>query len=255
MAIVTTDDTHYKDIAAALRETTGDQRPRQSCDMSAGIYEAHDKAYTSGYTDGQDEGYAEGYQLGVSDGFVWGERETEAACQSRHFSLVVPGSGTDALTFSLPFEPDLLCVMGSEPTVLTRKNNAVMAVLDLRALGLVGGFLLSFDEGTNMKQMMVTSVTSLKRYSRTEDGLVTLTGIDTKTSGVMAAFSPQVHYAVTAVKYTDRTDRQRITDMVRSLTGSGSLTLNRAKVSAAFTEEEWQALMAEKPGWTFAFIG
>jgi hypothetical protein len=35
---------------------------------------------------------------------------------------------------------------------------------------------------------------------------------------------------------------------------SGSVTLNQAKVNAAFTDEEWAALIAEKPNWTFTFI-
>lgn len=56
------------------------------------------------------------------------------------------------------------------------------------------------------------------------------------------------------MKYTDKTDKERIAEMVNGLTGSGSLTLNKNKVNAAFTTEEWNALIATKPDWTFAFI-
>ena len=63
-----------------------------------------------------------------------------------------------------------------------------------------------------------------------------------------------VPYTMIAVKYVQQTDKERIADFVGRLTGSGSVTLNKAKVNASFTDSQWAALIATKPNWTFSWI-
>ena len=183
-----------------------------------------------------------------------GKSAAAAECQAKHFTTVIEGDGGDTLSFNVPFEPDLISVTGYDPTVLLEENNAMQLIYDLRAFGIMGGMVL-ISMVNSSKLAALTSVSALSRYSREADGTVTIRNIkDTgmKTGGI---FRPNVMYSVSAVKYTDKTDRQRITAMVERLTGKGSLTVNRAKVNAAFTDEEWAALIATKPDWTFAFIG
>ena len=180
----------------------------------------------------------------------------DTGCEKKHFTTVVPGTGEGSLSFHVPFEPDLLCVSGLWTATLTEKNNLIAFVCDLRNFGQIGGFSTSHTTGNTVKLTSYTTISVLSRYSRQENGLVTLANITTEAnSGVNSIFSDQIQYTVTAVKYTDKTDKERITEYVESLTGSGKATLNRAKVNAAFTDEEWAALIAPKPGWTFAFIG
>lgn len=172
----------------------------------------------------------------------------------RHFSAVIEGTGEDTLSFYVPFEPDLISVTGYDPTVLLEENNAMQLIYDLRSFGLMGGMVL-ISKVNSSKLAALTSVSAATRYSREENGTVTIQNIKDAAMTSGGIFRTNVMYSVSAVKYTDKTDRQRITEMVQRLTGKGSLTVNRAKVNAAFTDEEWAALIAQKPGWTFAFIG
>lgn len=56
MAIVTTDDKHYKDIANALREHIGVQEQYKPEDMAKRISIVHDEGFNSGYTGGLEDG-------------------------------------------------------------------------------------------------------------------------------------------------------------------------------------------------------
>lgn len=257
MAIVKTDNKHYKNIAEAIREATGNQKPFAPYEMAEGVHSAHDKGYETGFTDGDTEGWQEGYQVGVSDGYVWGEQTATDACKAKYYATVIPGSGETTLSFHVPFEPDLICIVGFDPTCLLVNYTNMLFVFDVAAFGLMGGFVVT-SKGSNVQNGAMTTVTALNRYSQASDGTVTIQKIIALSGNPDGTFASNVMYSVTAVKYTDKTDKERITEMVNSLDGSAegkSLTLNRAKVNAAFTTEEWNALIATKPNWTFAFTG
>jgi hypothetical protein len=228
MAIVKTDNKHYSAIAGALRtalETVGTYRPEDMAPAVPMVYEA---------------------------GVVDGKAEAEARCSMKHFVTVLPGSGQTSITVHVPFEPQFVMIAGYGPTAILVNNTAMALICDLVAFGMMGGSINRWN-GSTVAQTSLTTVSIYDRYSRDEDGFVTLTAKINNTSS--AVFAENVQYTLIAVKYTDKTDRERITEMVNGLTGSGSVTMNKAKVSAAFTDEEWEALIATKPDWTFAFVG
>lgn len=228
MAIVTTDDRHYGEIAAALR----------SCLSSNGVYRPGEMAQE--------------IPTVFEAGAAAGREEREQECQMEHFATVLPGSGTDTLTFHVPFEPDAVTIIGFDPVALAVNRTVMFFNYDLRAFGILGGFIQgSYNQKTT--SIAMTTESAKTRYSRREDGTVTIGNCNPDSASHL--FTAGVMYSVTAVKYTDKTDRERITEMVTGLTGSGSLILNKGKVNAAFTDEEWAALIAQKPNWTFAFIG
>ncbi len=226
MAIVTTDNRHYRDMAEALRTALGTDGTYRPAEMAAAVPAV----------------------------YAAGEKQAEAVCAGRHYVTVLPGSGETAMSFHVPIEPDLLVVIGYDPTVLAKDYQVMMFVYDIAAFGLMGGYMLT-NFNQNAYSLAMTTVSALAKYSRAADGTVTLDNIKGNNSHPVGTFAENVQYSVTAVKYTDKTDKERITEMVEGLTGSGSLTLNKAKVSAAFTDEEWKALIATKPDWTFAFVG
>ena len=65
MATVITDDKHYSDIAAKIRERAESDAVYKPSEMAAGIEAVHAKAYENGHTDG----YAEGNLIGSEEGY------------------------------------------------------------------------------------------------------------------------------------------------------------------------------------------
>lgn len=220
MAIMRTDDAHYAAIADALRQHTGTEDTFQPARMAQAVGAVYAAA--------------------------------GAACAAKHFTAAVPGSGEQRLQFSLPFAPDYLAVLCSDGGDLYGNGgNLVYSVyFDFAAFGLLGG-VSQVTDSSGLHNIAMTTESIHNRYSRADDGTVTIENVGEGTIGV---FGEGRDYLICAVKYDRASDKDRITGYVRSLTGSGSATMNRAKVEAAFTEEEWAALTAEKPGWTFSFI-
>lgn len=85
MAIVRTDDKHYKAIADTLREYgqgntkfTPDEMPQgiiHNClgHFSAGKTEGYNYGYIDGYDSGETDGYTDGFSDGYNDGYTFGE--------------------------------------------------------------------------------------------------------------------------------------------------------------------------------------
>lgn len=219
-----------------------------------GYMKGREEGYSQGYSEGEAEGHFQGRQEGYSQGYTAGEESATNVCHAKHYATVIQGSGTTTLSFHVPFEPDLICIVGFDPTCLLVKYTNMLFVYDVAAFGLMGGFVVT-SKGSNVQNGAMTTVSALSRYSRDEAGTVTIQKIVAISGNPEGVFAKNVMYSVTAVKYTDKTDKERITEMINGLTGSGSLTLNRTKVNAAFTDEEWSDLIATKPDWTFAFVG
>lgn len=86
MAIVTTDDQHYKDIAATIRMNAAEPDAYTPENMSSAINNACENQYTignndgyqTGYVHGQTDGYNDGYNDGETDGYIMGEQSGHA---------------------------------------------------------------------------------------------------------------------------------------------------------------------------------
>ena len=176
---------------------------------------------------------------------------TDNGCATNHFVHSFVGDGSTSVSFCVPFEPDSLQIVGFDPHLPKRSFALAGFSCDLRAFGTLGGLAAFGSEtGSSLSTALFTTTTLLNRYSRTEDGMVTIQNISSK--GVF--FGKDFVYTVIAVKYADRSDKERITDFVNNLTGSGTVALNQGKVRAAFTDEEWAVLIATKPEQTFSWI-
>lgn len=209
---------------------------------TAGTYCDRDMVLTgAGHTDADlqtkfDEGLAQGV----------------AACTAKHFSCALKGTGTGSASFYVPFRPDLVLIVGFDPTYGVQQCNVLALFLaDLGAFGLCGGYCAYSSDTGSTKSTLYSSTSVLNRCHCAENGIITVQNLINSTS---VFFDATYTYTAIAVKYTDQTDRERITDYVNSLTGSGTATFNQAKVNAAFTDNEWAALIATKPGWTFTWI-
>ena len=169
-------------------------------------------------------------------------------CNQYHFAATLFGDGTDSLTFKLPFLPDTVQVLCTDPRIVLRDNAADIFLADLGALGLMAGFF-AYADGGGIKGTAMTVATMLSRITVEEDGTVTVHNI--KNDTVPCTFQQGMPYYVVAAKLSDMELRQRYEEFVESLTGSGTAHICKAKVDAVFTAQEWAALKATKPGWTF----
>ena len=72
---------------------------------------------------------------------------------------------------------------------------------------------------------------------------------------VPVRFDANTDYIVLASKTETRTDKEILTDFVSGLADAGgTVTLSQAAIDAAVTDDEWAALLATKPNWTFTLI-
>lgn len=165
-------------------------------------------------------------------------------CHKYHYTAVITGDGSDTLTLPLPFAPDTVQIICTDPRIMLRNNTVMFYTADLSSLGFAGAVHTSIRDGKLASSAM--TVESLNaRVHRAEDGTVTINCV----SGDV--YGPDLTYKVVATKLTDKTYRQRYEEFVEGLTGSGTAQVCKKKVCEAFTAEEWAALTATRPGWTF----
>lgn len=204
-----------------------------------------ERAGTSGKLD-----FPSGMVSAVPSVFTAGEEAERKRCVAKHYAEVFYGNGQTSVSFHVPFEPDFIAVLCSDSDVYKESSGVVYsATFDLASFGFIAGVGYTSTANGIVGQLM-TSISVLNRYSRSADGTVTLQNIGS-TAGLFFSGRP---YFVVAIKYIEKTDKERITEYIQSLGDSGSATLNKAKIDAAFTAEEWSALIATKPNWTFAYL-
>lgn len=181
---------------------------------------------------------------------------TTENCNARHFVTEFYGNGQMAYTLNIPFEPDLILLMGMDPMVFVGSSNIAICTIDLRPIGMAAGVYYVQETGMVFYGTLMTSKSYKTRYTRAANGDITLQGMTIASPAVNGVFSKNIKYKLAAVKYTDKTDKEMITDFVNNLPSgsSGSVTMLQEKVNACFTTAEWSALIATKPNWTFAMF-
>ena len=185
--------------------------------------------------------------------FKAGESAEAARCAGKHFVTTAVGDGTGTLVFDMPFEPDFIIISSFNAYIQKKPDQILYLLYDLRALGMISGtgLYLKKDDGTVTLPMM-TATTTKKRFL-IADGVCTVTNIPiSATTGNPTVFSEGEEYFISAIKYIDKTDKERMTEYINALSDDGgTVTLSQVKKEANFTEEEWATLIAAKPNWTF----
>ena len=181
-------------------------------------------------------------------------------CQNRHFAAVVTGNGSMELTLPVSFEPDLIEVVSHNPAIRAVKGILASCQIDLSALGQIGGmFSMTSGPGTGStlgtySNILMATPSLETRCRRNADGTLTLGNFTYDT--MQGIWGEGVEYLVTAVKSVEKNDRQRIEESIRRLPEDGAYKIHilKKKMEAAFTQEEWDDLIAERPGYTFVMV-
>ena len=93
MAIVKTDDKHYKNLAAAIRSRTGNTHTYKPEDLPAGVDAVFIKGYDVGKSDGIVEGYMDGARAGEEEvkAIFWNNYQIDGGRQNYNYAFA--GSG------------------------------------------------------------------------------------------------------------------------------------------------------------------
>lgn len=174
-----------------------------------------------------------------------------SGCVQQHFVQNFVGDGGTSRSFQVPFEPDFIQIFCFDPTVINKASVLASFFYDQRAFGLYAGTYQYGSGSGSLKNGAFSTTSASTRYVRAEDGTITVKDFASNAAVVYGAGLP---YTIIAVKYAEQSDKERITSFVNGLTGSGSVTLNQAKVNAAFTADEWAELIGTKPNWTFNLV-
>ena len=181
----------------------------------------------------------------------------ENECRTKHSSAVVTGDGSSRLTFDLSFMPDVLHIMTNAPDIRTQANIISHLEIDFAALGqLAETYSCTTGNGNGTGTYMFglsSPTTAYSRFSMDESGTATVK--DVMAGDVACAFAEGVDYIVTAIKAELKPLKTRLEESVARLPDTAcSARYQIAKVQEAFSEEQWDALIATKPNCTFTML-
>jgi len=166
------------------------------------------------------------------------------------FVRTVNGDGTGTLAVEIPFSPDALLVYTQSPYAAAETYQNIMTVYDLR----------TFLRYCGMNRVIATSNTwnTQALLNQSEKRPVYASGVlsvapGTVVGGHTCVYNASVPYTVVAVKYTEKSDRELLTEVIAGLPDSAyTATFSQYRVNATVTESEWAALTQTKPNVTFA---
>lgn len=165
---------------------------------------------------------------------------------SRYAVAFVTGDGTNIISFACPFEPDCFFVTAHGGAAISADNAIMQMVFDARSFARYGGMYRSRKGGAN-SQGTFSSATGGNYFGRS-DGACTLE----VPSSLNAPYINGAQYICTAVKYTDKSDRELLEEEIELLSDvGGAVQYSKARINATVTEEEWQEIIAAKENWTF----
>lgn len=292
MALVVTDDKHYKDIADAIRNGAPDGHHMKALDfkpseMPAAVElacsESEDAGYWMGYGDGERNGYSDGFQEGYDDGFTVGE-QTE---YDRFWNAYQQnGSRTDyQRAFSGPcwnaetlhpkyniapkwggatamFQGNMF------PGSLKQHFESIGKSLDFSALSSATNIFYGASTITELPDL---DFGSCKEFSSVFVGCTSLHTLKIKVSETMP-FSSGFTNCSALVNFTiegtvgqnglnlqwstklSKTSIESVVNALSTTTSGLSVTLSKTAVNTAFATEEWATLAATKSNWTINLV-
>ena len=165
---------------------------------------------------------------------------------SRYVTAFVTGDGTNSISFDVPFKPDAVFVTYHGANVFAVSNSLLQAVFDFRSFAPTSG-MYRVQIGGSVKQGAVSNANG-RDYFRYADGVCTVEVL----ASYGTPFLSGTQYVCTAVKYTDKTDKELLAEEIALLPNdSRTVQYSRDRVYGAVTEEEWAEIIGPKDNITF----
>lgn len=166
---------------------------------------------------------------------------------SKYATALVTGDGTNSISFDVPFEPDAVFVTYHGADVFAVANSALAAVFDFRSFAEQAGVLRVRRNSSNM-QANVSAATG-KTVFNVADGGCTVT----LPSAYGTPFLNGTQYVCTAVKYTDKSDRELLEEEIALLANeTRTIEYSKSRIYATVTAAEWQLMIAHLDNITFS---
>ena len=214
------------------------------------IAENLEDIYGVGFTGGQAEGYSRGYNTGMLEGGIAGR----LPCLTNHYITSFFGSGTKELIQEIPFEPDIVTVYTTHSYTSQMPNCYRGFTVDMRACGRhMGNVFYVLGEGITKSSWLVSNLD--KENVAYPDGKFHFHLVSESVKDVV--WVPHIRYNMVAVKFPDENPRDLLVEQIEALPDAvpqgctGQLSYTESVVYTYFTPEEWAALTAKKPNWTF----
>ena len=167
----------------------------------------------------------------------------------RYATALVVGDGTNIVTFACSFEPDCIFVTPHGADAMSADNAIMQMVFDRRSFARHGGMYRAKKDASNTQGTMASA--SGRTYFAWADGICTVE----VPSSLNAPYITGTQYICSAVKYTDKSDRELLEEEIALLAETGaSIQYSKKRINDTVTEAEWQALIAQKPNRTFTLI-
>lgn len=166
---------------------------------------------------------------------------------SKYATALVTGDGTNTISFAVPFEPDAVFVTYHGANVFAVSNSLLQAVFDFRSFATSSGMYRVYREGKFLQGAV--SNANGRDYFRYADGVCTVEVL----ASYGTPFLSGTQYVCTAVKYTDKTDKELLAEEISLLPNdSRTVQYSRDRVYGAVTEEEWAEIIGGKNKITFS---
>ena len=164
----------------------------------------------------------------------------EAKHTSRYAVAFVTGDGTKNISFDCPFEPDYIAVQYHGAAASSAAASVTGMYFDRRAFAFHGGFYTVRLNSTNYIGTVGSATGG--DYFTWADGICEVI-IPSKLN---ATYIDGCQYICTAVKYTDKSDRELLEEELSLLEPTGgTLYYSEARVTSVMTIEEFEALIPE----------
>lgn len=214
-------------IADAIRDKTGSAGLLTLDDMAASVPEVYEAGRTA-------------------------EKED---CDAQFFKTSFIGNNTTAVSLNIPFLPDILTISTFSDYATARRKNTLWTIeFDTRSAsryqGLIGQITSAGQAG--LSRVGGNSLPNCYTYA---NGVFTW-----KHPSLTPVFTSNARYFVSAAKFPETSAKAAITEEISLLPdtvpseANGTLEYYSATVNKYFTAEEWAALIATKPKWTFSML-
>ena len=289
MAIVTTDDKHYKDIADAIRHTSdvsGGIKPENMSGHIVNIARFNfEMGEAEGYTEGKADGYSEGLTKGEADGAkaeydrFWDAFQNNGNRTDYQFGFAGAGWWRGS------FKPKYDINVTRADYMFATWTDVGQNKFDLTAALEESGVKLDTSKCTNFSYFMRyqspgrvpeidtrsasslanmfnnASIVTIDKLILKDDGSQTLNNAIYICAGLEnLTIEGVIGYNGFSLQWSTKLSKESIISVINALstTTSGyTVTLSKTALTNAFgssTSEEWQALRATRPNWTISTV-
>ena len=248
-------------IAEKLQTIAENEPKVYDAGYTKGVKEATDWGYNEGFNDGKYKGLEEGYAIGRQDGYGIGKQEGyEAGKQAEYdaFWDVLQNYGQPA-TYKCAFAYGVFKdeIYNPKYPIVARYSDAQSAqdiflyspITDTKVdIDVTGptGCARCFSNATKLVTIRKIIVVEKNTY---QDTFVNCTSLENITFEGVIGNSINLQYSPLS-----RQSIENIISVLSAIATGKTLTLKKTAKENAFTDEEWQTLIATKSNWTISLI-